>query len=182
MTLTNPAQEISMTNRSLSNNALKNQWKEDPFDLGDVCNGVAQMNHEAILYHFTQELVNQYAKFINDQFDLSLDMLSEDDQNELLRLYIESENREIENACYGDDESINSNFICSMLAMLQNNSTESRENFAETTRKNLLAYYSKSLERILDDACNEYLHNSMNEDGFYAHRENEEGDIAWKRY
>jgi hypothetical protein len=109
-------------------------------------------------------------------------MLPDDEQNELVRLYIESIDREIEWACYGADESINSDYLCAMLAMLKDDCIKTREHFAEVTRKNLLTYYKDSLECLLSGACESFLHNSMNEQGYYYERDMAHGDIHWRKF
>ena len=128
--------------------------------------GLALMNHKKNLSYYAQELVADYAQYKANQYELSLDSLSDADQNELARLYIETIDREIEWACYGDDESINSEFLCALLSMLKDDNHKSRENFAAVTRKNILIYYKESLQAILDEACEDFASNE-NEQNHY---------------
>jgi hypothetical protein len=172
---------------SLAHSYVQNQqssWIDDPFQLGtNAVKGVTKrMSHKRTLTNYAEELVASYAKFVNEQYELSLDMLPTDEQNELVRLYIESIDREIEYACYGEDESINSDYLCAMLSMLKNDCLETREHFAEVTRKNLLTYYASSLEDVLDDACNSYHHMINNEQGLYAQQDRETGEIYWGKF
>lgn len=151
---------------------------DDPFDLKGY-KGVFAVTQKCSLDDYAQDLVAGYGKYINGQYELNIEMLPEDDQNELARLYIESLDREIEGACYGLDDSINSNFICSLLAMLNDDNKATRERFAQITRHNIIAYYQESLNEILLIACDSYLHNSMNEQGLYASYDSDHGDIVW---
>ena len=169
---------LSVAHAIVQNQETKPSWIDDPFNLGTVT-GVTHLNHNRNLNDYAEELVATYAKYVDDQYELSLDMLPEHEQNELVRLYIESIDREIEWACYGDDESINSSFLCALLAMLKDDCEETRQNFVETTRKNLIVYYKDSLTDVLDTACDTYHHAIMNEQGLYAHRDDEHGDIVW---
>lgn len=171
---------LSVAHAIVQNQEQKPSWIDDPFELGTVT-GVTQLNHNRNLNDYAEELVATYAKYDGDQYDLSLDMLPDHEQNELVRLYIESIDREIEWACYGDDESLNSSFLCAMLAMLKDDNEETRQHFAETTRKNLLIYYKDSLTDLLDTACDTYHHATMNEQGLYAQYDNDNGDIVWRR-
>lgn len=161
----------------------QSSWIDDPFQLGThVVKGVTKiMSHKRNLSDYAEELVASYAKFVCDQYALTIDMLPQDDKNELVRLYVESIDREIEYACYGLDESINSSYLCALLAMLKDDCPETRDNFAEVTRKNMLKYYEKSLQEVIDTACNYYLHNSMNEAGYYADYDRDHGDIVWSK-
>jgi len=154
---------------------------DDPFDLKGAFAGSTNMSHQKNLEVFTEQLVANYARYTADQYELHLEMLSEDDQSELARLYLESIDREIEGACYGDDDSMNSDFLCALLAMLKNDCKETRENFAKVTRKNILIYYRSTLDEILSAACDNFLHCSMNEQGYYANYDEWHGDVIWKK-
>ncbi|HHT9109564.1 MAG TPA: hypothetical protein ACFYDZ_00225 [Candidatus Brocadiaceae bacterium] len=171
-----------MNVRSLSHNYEENQdslsWIDDPFNLKGAFTGVKQVSHQRNLTDYAENLVSHYGKYQDDQYALYLEMLPDDEQNELARLYIESIDREIEYACYGRDESINSDFLCSMLAMLKDNNQEKQISFAETTRKNIISYYKKSLNAILQNACDIFHRLQMHHDG-YAYEDSEDGDVIW---
>ncbi len=154
----------------------------DPFDLGNTVKGLTYLNHKRNLSDYALELVGQYAKYSSEQYELSLDMVPEEDQNELARLYIESIDREIEWACYGSDQSINSDYLCALLAMLQDDCEETRQRFAEVTRKNIIVYYTTPLQEIIDDACHNYLHSMNNESGYYANQDTNSGEIYWRKF
>jgi len=155
--------------------------RRDPFSLGSNVKGLTRVNHNRNLSNYAEELVANYAKFDGNNYDLDLKDLSEYDQNELARLYIESNEREISECIYGSDFSINNEFTCALLAMLQDDSEENRANFAEVTRKNVLTYYKYALQELLNNTCHYYLHEMMNEQGLYARHDMEHGDIIWTR-
>ncbi len=98
------------------------------------------------------------------------------------RLYIESIDREIEYACYGEDETINSEFLCAMLNMLKDDRRETREYFAKITRKNILSYYKKTLNDILSEACRYLEHLGMEESGYTSRIDMEHGDVVWGKF
>ena len=176
-----------MNKQSVAHSYVQNQqpssWIDDPFQLGThAFKGLKPMNHKQELCNYADELVGQYAKYSDDQYELTLYMLPEDDQNELVRWYIESIDREIEWACYGDDESINSSFLCALISMLKDDSKESRDNFAEVTRKNILIHYKDTLNELLATACDNYLHLQMNEQGLYPSQDMDNGDVVWGKF
>jgi hypothetical protein len=164
------------------NNQQKSSMNDDPFDLKGLVTGVTKVNHQKNLYDFAEELVAHYAKFSNDQYELSLDMLPNDDQNELARLYIEAHDREVNECIYGDDFTINSDFICSLLSLLKDNSSKNRELFAETTLRNILIYFKCSLEELLDTSCENYLHNMNYENGIFAYQDLDHDDVSWRKF
>ena len=155
--------------------------RNDPFGLGNTVKGLTSVNHQRNLSNYAEELVAQYAKYDGACYELSLDALSEYDQNELARLYIESTGREVNECIYGDDFTINNEFTCSLLAMLENDCQETREHFAEKTRNNILTYYKKSLDELLVTTCDNYLHAVNNENGYHACQDMEHGDIVWRK-
>jgi hypothetical protein len=156
-------------------------WIDDPFDLKGFVTGVTPLSHQRTLEEYAQELVSSYGEFIGDQYELNLEKLSSPYQLELVRLYIESIDREIEWACYGDDQSINSDFLCAMLAMLKDSNPKTRANFAQVTTRNLLAYYGEALQNVLDEACHDLHCNEMNNAGYHQEQDMEHGDFRWSR-
>lgn len=175
-----------MSNSSVAQNKIVMQgqesWANDPFDLKMYVMGIKQMSNQKQLEIFAESLVEQFANFVDDQYELTLDMVPEDEQNELARLYIESTGRDISECVYGDDLSINSDFTCALLAMLKNDSKESRDHFSFVTRKNTITYYEESINEVLTMACDNFLHAVNNEQGFYTHQDREHGDTTWSKY
>ena len=156
--------------------------RNNPFGLGSVIKGFENVSNDRNLWNYSQELVENFAKFFQYGYELNLTDLAEYEQNELARLYIEWNGREIGECLFGKDFSIDNPFNCALLAMLQNDSHETREQFAQITRKNVLKYYEEALQKILDESCNNYLHNVMNEQGYFARRDLEHGDIVWGKF
>ena|ERR1700704_5181705 len=175
-----------MIERSLSHTYVQNQqktsWNDDPFDLKGSIAGVANMNHQRNLNDFALELVSNYAILKHDLYELELDNVPEIEQNELVRLYMEAHNRETSECVYGNDFTINSDYTCALLAMLQDDNQETRENFAEVTRKNIIIYYSEQLEDLLSKACDIFLENSMNEYGYFANLSLDHDESNWEKY
>ena len=174
-----------MNNISIKDNNEQDQqhlsWHLDPFDLGTESMKVVKktLNNQQLLCDYAEELVTNYAILVDGFYELPLDMLSEFDQNELVRLYIESVDRDIEDAYYGSEKNIEGGFMCALLAMLQNDCMETREVFATVTRKNIIDYYFEILQDLLNDACNTYTHMVNDEQGRYANTDPDTGEIYW---
>lgn len=156
-------------------------WTDDPFDFKGLVTGVTKLsNHERNLNDYTEELVYSYAKNVGDNYELDLDKLSSPCQLELARLYIESIDREIEWACYGEDQTLNSDFLCALLAMLKDNTPHSRAKFAQVTTVNVLKYYKETLQNLLDTACQDYFCKEMDEAGYRCEQDMDHGDLVWR--
>jgi hypothetical protein len=144
--------------------------------------GLSKMNHLRMVENHAEYLVAQYAIYENDGYQLLLSDLPEDELNELTRLYLEYTGRDTGECVHGGDFSIDNNYICALLSMLQDNSHETREKFAETTRINIIKYYEHSLQDLLDRACLSYEQSINNENGIYAHIDMDHGDVVWSRF
>lgn len=160
----------------------ESSWSDDPFDIKGLVTGVTRVSsHKRNLEDYALDMVSSYAKFKDDHYELSLDMLSSPYQLEFARLYIESIDREIEWACYGEDQTLNSNFLCALLAMLKDSNAQTRAKFAQVTTGNVLAYYKETLQNILDEACDSYYTNQMHEAGYRCEQDLDHGDFVWSR-
>ena len=171
----------SLAYSNAQNQHQKTSWIDAPFDIKGFVTGLTPMSNQKKVEEYAQELVYNHGEFIGDQYELSFDKLSAPFQLNLTRLYIESIDREIEWACYGEDQSINSDFICAMLAMLQDSTPKTRAKFAEVTLKNLVVYYKDVLQRVLDEACHDLRCNEMNEAGYHGEYDRDHGDFLWVR-
>ncbi len=176
-----------MNTNSLSHNYVQNQqpssWIDDMFHIGTFADkGRQRMSNKKQLSEYSEELVAQYAKYNGDHYELTLNMLSDDDQNELVRWYIESIDREIEWACYGSDESINSEFLCAMISMFKDDNAVTRARFAEVTRNNILVYYKNNLNELLVTACDNFYRMQMNEAGYQSSYDQDNGDVVWGKF
>lgn len=169
-------------NAALKYDILLENVRKDPFDLGNTFKGLSHLNNQRNVQNYAEELVEQYAKLNSDEFELSLYNLPDYEQNELARLLIEQNGREITECVNGNDFSIDNEYTCALLSMLKNDTKETRESFAEVTRKNIVIYFADSLQEILNDACEHHFNNLMNEQGYYSHRDMEHGDVVWGKF
>lgn len=170
---------------SLVHNAIQNQQSsrnDDKFHTGNYgVNGVKDIQHQRNLNDYAEELVAHHGRYQHGQYYLRLKELPESSQNELARLYLEYANRDASECVYGDDFTIEGTYLCALLSMLQNDCKETRERFAEVTRRNILVYYKDTLDEVLADACSTYHHNMNNEFGYYANQDRNTGEVSWER-
>jgi hypothetical protein len=174
-----------MHNRNLAYVNTRNQtsFEEDPFDLGlGFSQGMTTMCHARALELYAEELVSQHATYECEEYRLDLENLPEDKQSELTRLFLESIDREFESeAIHGNDFSIENDYTCALLAMLKDDNKETRERLAEVTRKNIIIWYEKSLQKILNDACESYLYYTNQAAGLRCYQDEEHGDFVWSK-
>jgi|SRR6185312_2397403 len=172
-----------MNKAMLSQNNLKNQGSfinDDPFDL-PWTQEVTSLSNERDLHLYAQDLVEQYAKFDGTCYNITFEQLSDSDQGAFLAKYFEFTGRETSDCVHGDDFSIDNNYTCALLKMLKDNNMETQANFASIVHRNISIYYAKDLQKILDDACDDVLHNQQNELGYFANQSRDSGDIEWRK-
>lgn len=138
------------------------------------------MHQKRTLELYAEELVAHHAQYDADGYTLLLSDISDDEQNELARLYIDYTDRNLCECVNGDDLSIDNDYTCALLSMLKDNCLETRERFAQITCKNIITYYKRQLQDILNDACESYLHNINNENGLYSHVDMDHGDVMYR--
>ncbi len=172
-----------MNKISLAHNAVQNQqsWNDDPFDVKDKFAGVAILSNEKKLSNFTEELVSHYAKYVDNQYELDLDMLAEFEQNELVRLYIETIDRDMSECVYGNDFSIDNDYSCAIVNLLQDDCQQNRDALSTVVRNNILKYYAETLQKLINDACDYHLNNEMNASGYRSHADSC-GDVVWSKF
>ncbi len=174
-----------MNMQSVAHSSIKNQessWTDDPFSLKGQFKGVVNINHKRNLSQFAEELAYQFGQFDGHQYSINLLDLSEFDQNELARLYMELTGRETSECVNGADFSTDNEFTCALLAMLQDDCKETRNAFAEVTRKNIITYYSEPLQHILDEACHDLLCSLNNDNSNYSYQDKDSGEILWRKF
>ncbi len=160
----------------------KSSWIDDPFELKFSVTGVTNMSHEKRLSAYAEELVSTYASYSDYEYTLSIDTVPEDEQAEFARLYIEVYGRETTECVHGGDLSKESNYTCALLNMLKNDCKETRELFAEVTKKNIINYYKECMDELLVESCLNKTHAVNNENNMYSYIDMEHGDVVWSRF
>lgn len=173
-----------MDRQSLQHNTIQNQpsWNDDPWDLKGEFAGVANIRSQRHAYSYAEELVADYAIFDGVHYNLLFSNIPEDEQGELAYLFMDSTDRDTTECVHGSHIAIDNAYTCALLSMLQDDSEDNREAFARITRKNIIVYYSKILQELIDAACNNYLHNINNEQGYYASQDTDSDETIWNKF
>jgi hypothetical protein len=171
----------SSLEQSINKNQQKSSWIDDPFDMKGTVIGMTPMSIKQQLNFFAQELVGEYGSYNFDSCTIKLSDIPEYEQNNLVRLYIEFTGREFTECVNGQDFSIDNDYSCALLSMLQNDCKKTRDHFAEVTRNNILSYYSKSLQELLDTACQNYLYDLNTEAGYHYEQDRDTGEVSWSK-
>lgn len=138
------------------------------------------MESQKILNKYIHELITSYGKLTNDNYTLCFSTLHDDEQGELVKLYMEANGLETTECVHGNDFNINNAYTNALLKMLESDTPETREDFAKLVKRNIITYYANPIQSEIDDACNDYLHEEHNAHGYYAKRTNT-GDFYWSK-
>jgi hypothetical protein len=139
------------------------------------------MNHQKNLVNFIDELISYKAKFNGETYSLDIDDLDDDEQSQLSALKLEECDRDTSECVHGLDFSIDNDYSCALLKMLQTNTQESRDDFARIVNRNVIAYFKYSLQGLIDYQCSVYLHSKMSDSGYCGHIDRENGDLVWRK-
>ena len=143
---------------------------------------MANMNHNKNLHTYVENLVSDYSTYDGSTYNLFFHDLPTEEQGELARLYLETTDRETTECVHGNDFSIDNNYTCALLALLKEDTQENKERFAEVTRNNVITHYEDILQKIINQACNNYLHTDKSEQGLSARHCPDNGEIYFSRY
>jgi hypothetical protein len=169
---------------SLAHSNIKKQSSmiDDPFDFdSNTFQGLKLVSTKRSLSDYAQELVYNHGTYDGEFYNLSFTKLHEDEQSELVRLYMDSTDRDTSECVHGDDFSIDNDYTCALLALLKNDCQETRDTFADVTRKNVIKYYSKALQDVLNDASITLTYSLNEEHGSFAYQDKDSGDLEWRR-
>ena len=140
------------------------------------------MNHKLNLYRFVEQLIEDHAVRVHEVLCLPLYKLIDDDQCELARLYLESIDRDAMDCIYGKDFTLDNDYTCAVLSLLSNDSVENRDKLAALTKRNVVQYLEKTLQKLLDETCDEVNTNTHLDLGLHIRTHKDNGETYWSRY
>lgn len=114
--------------------------------------GRLPMSNQRSLDDYAEHLVHEYARHVQNRTTLPFHMLEESEQNELVRLYIEANDRDFQDGWFGGDYTPDSEFNCALLRLLSDDSEETRQNLSNVIRRNIVKSHQQYLQDVLDNA------------------------------
>lgn len=140
------------------------------------------MTHQQRLNSYIDDLILDKAKRKSDGYYLSIDNLDDDELGQLAYLLLECDDRDTTECFYEADQfSIDDNITCALLNLLKEDSDENREELASLIRHNTIKKYSKRIESLLDEHCNDMYVSEMNDAGYSAYHHNDNDELYWSR-
>lgn len=127
------------------------------------------MTHYQRLINYIDDLVLDKATREEDGWFLSFDDLDEDEQGHLVTLMLEYDDRDTTDCFHQADQYAKDDEVtCALIKMLNDNSPDNREDFANIVRKQSIKSYQSKLQEEIDDRCGwvrQEIHESRGYDG-----------------
>ena len=100
------------------------------------------------LVNHIDSIIREEAKQTSEGYYLEFEELPELEQQEIVALFLEYDDRDMF-SIYENEKS--DDIVSSLLTMLKNGTREASEDFAECVRSNVVKYYSKRAQEMIDD-------------------------------
>lgn len=132
---------------------------------------------------YIDNIISDKAERLEDGYFLTVDDLDTDEQGELAALFLDYYDRDTSECFYEADQyAINDNITCALLKMLQNDTPDNREDFANLVRNNTIKRFRKNMEEMIDERCSALFADEMSEAGLHAHYHADNGERYWSRH
>ena len=134
------------------------------------------MNAYQRLVNEIDTLIRTEGSYDTDGYSLDFVDLDTSDQQKIAGLFIDYDDRDLfsiyENEKYDD-------IVCSLLTMLKKDTRDSDEDLAECLKKNLVKYYAKRAQELIEERCAEVEASERWEHGQTKHQDRNTGEHYW---
>jgi hypothetical protein len=135
------------------------------------------------MYRFASELVSNYAVKKFDLYYLNISDLPENDLGHLASMFLDLDDRETQGLYQEDDKDcLNDNITCSLIKLLQKNTSDNQEDFSTLVRNNVIKIYHEKMQTLIDEICYSVIEEKMIDAGLYKQHDKNNGEIYWSRY
>lgn len=97
-------------------------------------------------------LIRTEGKFDTEGYSLQFENLDNNDQQKIAGLFIDYDDRDLFSINENDKHD---DIVCSLLTMLSKDTHEANEDFVECLKQNLVKYYAKRAQELIDERCTE---------------------------
>lgn len=146
--------------------------------------GMTNMIYSKQTTEFASNLVSHYATWhdTSDYYSLDISEISDFDLHEFARLLMLEDASWASEATGPDNPRYETRMLPALLRYLKNTTDRDEEiEFTKEWRDGITSYFHRAMQEIIDDLCNDKLHSTMNDAGFYPHRRPDNGELYWSR-
>jgi hypothetical protein len=125
-------------------------------------------------YQFAYSLVIEYQY----NFSISINDIPEMEKENFAAILLEEDDRD----AYFLNEDKNDNVPCALIRMLNQNSNESQQDFADSVRHKVVNYYEPQMDELLCEALGEYVSEYAEDHGLEIRHHKDNNDIYLVRH
>lgn len=130
------------------------------------------------LYRYAYKIVSHYHEIKDGVFHTDWNDISLHDKEALAAMFIEYDDRDLlsiyENQNYDD-------IVSSLLNMMKKDDAESKEDFTDCLRNNIVKFYEKHMMKLIEEATIEYETNDRISSGLVQRKYADNGETYWSR-
>lgn len=133
---------------------------------------------------FVGDLVSQYSKYdrLSECYTLALHDLPDFHVHKLAALLMAEDESYASESTGADNQCYKKTLLPTLINYLKNTTDRDEEiEFVHAWREGVANYFSQRMQELLDERCNQRLHNENNDAGFYSHVDRESGELMWSR-
>lgn len=143
------------------------------------------MRPTADVRSFVRSLVSHHASYdrLGGYYSLNIKDVPDFDLHELASLIMSSDDAYASEATGPDNPAYDKTMLPALQRYLRNSTDRDEEiEFTKAWRDGVTSYFHEQIQTLIDAECSDYLHDTFNEAGLYAHRRPDNGEIYWSKH
>ena len=149
-----------------------------------IVKGMTNMRPTADVSKFVRDLVSHYASYdkMSGGYSVHINDIPEFDLQELAALLISKDDSCASEATSFDNPAYEKTMLPALMRYLKNSTDRDEEiEFNKAWRDGVTSYFYKTIQELLNEECNNKLHDEYSEVGLYPRTHRDNGEIYWSR-
>ena len=141
------------------------------------------MNYSKQILEFADHLVFHYAKYnaADGGYSLDISKISDFDRHEFAAIIMASDDGYANEATGCDNPWYDKIMLPALLSYLKNSTDKDAQiEFNKAWLEGVSKYFEDTMQELIDEKCNERLHEEHNEHGYYGHISRQTGELEWR--
>lgn len=133
---------------------------------------------------FAHKLVSTYAQWddVNDLYHLHIFDIPDFELDAFAGLLMANDKDLANEATCSDNPEYLRKMLPALLTYLSDTTDKDKlYEFTKAWREGVVSYFQNNTQEIINNLCTERLHREMNDNGFYAKRRPDNGELYWSR-
>ena len=147
--------------------------------------GMTNMNYSKQTISFVDHLVDHYAKFdkLSQCYSLDISDISDFDIHEFSTFLMLEDESWASEATGPDNPSYEKTMMPALLRYMKNTTDKDEEiEFTKAWRDGVASYFTKSMQELIDERCNDKLYDENEEAGYFPRHHPDNNELYWSRH